>query len=247
MTQYMSKIAANISRVRAEIQRAAAAAGRNANDIMLLAVSKGQPADAVAAARAAGLREFGESYLQESLGKIAALGEAPLRWHFLGPVQSNKTRGIAEHFSWLHSLDRLSIAERLSRQRPAELPPLQVCLQVNVDGEATKSGVAPEALLELALAVAALPRLRLRGLMAIPRPRSGLPAQRRPFRELAALLAELRRASPRLAGLDTLSMGMSADLEAAVLEGATLVRIGAAIFGPRPRGSRRELGCTTKN
>ena len=247
MAQYMSKIAANISRVRAEIQRAAAAAGRNANDIMLLAVSKGQPADAVAEASDAGLRDFGESYLQEALGKMAALREVPLCWHFLGPVQSNKTRRIAEHFSWLHSLDRLAIAERLSRQRPVDRPPLQVCLQVNLDGEATKSGVAPEALTELALAVSALPRLRLRGLMAIPRPRSGQTAQRRPFRELADLLANLRRASPRLAGLDTLSMGMSADLEAAVLEGATLVRVGAAIFGPRPRNSRRELGCTTGN
>lgn len=234
----MSKIAANISRVRNEIQRAAEAAGRNANGIMLLAVSKGQPETAIAAAHAAGQLDFGESYLQEALIKMDALRRLPLRWHFLGPVQSNKTRRIAEHFSWLHSLDRWAIAERLARQRPAGMAPLQVCLQVNIDREPTKSGVVPEAAEALALAVSALPGLRLRGLMAIPRPCRGREAQRGPFRELARLLETLRRASPRLAGLDTLSMGMSADFEAAVLEGATLIRVGQAVFGPRPSNPR---------
>lgn len=243
----MSKIAANISRLRAEIQCAAAIAGRNANDIMLLAVSKGQSSDAIAAAHRAGVSDFGENYLQEALGKMRALPGLGLRWHFLGPVQSNKTRGIAERFDWLHSLDRLAIAERLSRQRPADRPPLQVCLQVDLDREVTKAGVAPHALEALALAVAELPGLRLRGLMAIPRPRRGRDAQRQPFRELAALLANLRRASPQLAGLDTLSMGMSADYQAAVLEGATLVRIGQALFGPRTAHSRQESECKTQS
>lgn len=240
----MNKIAANISRVRAEIQHLATTSRRNANDILLLAVSKGQAADAVLAAHGAGLCHFGESYLQEALPKIAQLHELGLTWHFLGPVQSNKTRRIAEHFSWLHSLDRLDTAERLARQRPADLPPLEVCLQVNIDREATKSGVDPDALETLALAVAALPGLRLRGLMAIPRPHRTGANQRAPFRELARLLAALRRTSPLLAGLDTLSMGMSADLGAAIAEGATIVRIGQAIFGPRSTYRRQETQCT---
>ncbi|HEX4881097.1 MAG TPA: YggS family pyridoxal phosphate-dependent enzyme [Porticoccaceae bacterium] len=240
----MSNIETNVSRVLAEIQHAAQAAGRNANAIALLAVGKGQGADALAAAYRAGLRHFGESYLQEALAKMAALRMPGIEWHFLGPVQANKTRGIAEHFSWLHSLDRLVIAERLARQRPAGLPPLQVCLQVNIDREPTKSGVAPEALEALALAVAELPGLRLRGLMAIPRERHTDAEQRAPFRRLAELLAALRVAAPRLAGLDTLSMGMSADLRAAVAEGATIVRVGQAIFGPRPSKPRQESPCT---
>lgn len=240
----MSKIAANISRVLREIQRATVAVDRNANDVMLLAVSKGHAADAVRAAHGAGLRHFGESYLQEALPKIAQLRELAITWHFLGPVQSNKTRRIAEHFSWLHSLDRLDIAERLARQRPTDLPPLEVCLQVNIDREATKSGVDPDALEALARAVATLPGLRLRGLMAIPRPRPDFAAQREPFRRLAQLLAALRRTSPDLAGLDTLSMGMSADLRAAIAEGATIVRIGQALFGPRAH-PRQETQWTT--
>ncbi len=241
----MSKIVANISRVLGEIQGAATAAGRTANAVMLLAVSKGQAADAVRAAHGAGLRHFGESYLQEALPKIAQLRELDITWHFLGPVQSNKTRRIAEHFAWLHSLDRLDIAERLARQRPPELPPLEVCLQVNIDREAAKSGVDPDALEALALAVAALPGIRLRGLMALPRPRPTFSAQREPFQRLARLLAALRRTSPHLAGLDTLSMGMSADLGAAIAEGATIVRVGQAIFGPRPPNSRQETQCIT--
>lgn len=240
----MSAIAANISRIRAEIQQAALAAGRNANDIMLLAVSKGQGTEAVLKAYHAGIRDFGESYLQEALGKVAALPQPDIRWHFLGPVQSNKTRRIAEHFAWLHSLDRLAIAERLAHQRPAGLPPLQVCLQVNLDDEPSKSGAAPAALEPLAQAVTRLPGLRLRGLMTIPRPRHHIAEQRQAFRRLADLLDQLRLRSPSLAGLDTLSMGMSADLQAAVAEGATIVRVGRALFGPRPANPQQELPCT---
>ncbi len=249
----MFNLAKNISAVRAEIQRAAQAAGRNANTVMLLAVSKGQPVEAIAAAVAAGVRDFGENQVQEALQKMAALDHEHLRWHFIGAVQSNKTRAIAEHFDWLHSLDRLSIAERLARQRPRGMAPLDVCLQVNIDREATKAGIDPDQLEVLARGVVALPNLRLRGLMVIPRPRAGMAqyvekftqrdglprpragmAQRQPFRELASLLARLRATSPRFAGLDTLSMGMSADLDAAIAEGATIVRVGRAIFGPRP-------------
>jgi pyridoxal phosphate enzyme (YggS family) len=229
----MFNLAKNISAVRAEIQGAAQAVDRNANAVMLLAVSKGQPVEAIAAAVAAGVRDFGENQIQEALQKMAALSQERLRWHFIGAVQSNKTRAIAEHFDWLHSLDRLSIAERLARQRPRGMAPLDVCLQVNIDREATKAGVDPDELEVLARGVVALPNLRLRGLMVIPRPRVG--AERHlPFRELASLLARLRATSPRFAGLDTLSMGMSADLDAAIAEGATIVRIGRAIFGPRP-------------
>ncbi|MBK6962140.1 MAG: YggS family pyridoxal phosphate-dependent enzyme [Gammaproteobacteria bacterium] len=229
----MFKLAENISAVRAEIHRTAQAAGRSANTVMLLAVSKGQPVEAIAAAVAAGVCDFGENQVQEALQKMAAFSHECLRWHFIGAVQSNKTRAIAEHFDWLHSLDRLSIAERLARQRPSGMAPLDVCLQVNIDRESTKAGVDPDQLEALALGVVALPALRLRGLMAIPRPRA-VGDQRQPFRELASLLARLRATSPRFAGLDTLSMGMSADLDAAIAEGATIVRIGRAIFGPRP-------------
>ncbi|HLS99742.1 MAG TPA: YggS family pyridoxal phosphate-dependent enzyme [Porticoccaceae bacterium] len=227
----MTNITANINRVRERLDNAARAAGRDPAAITLLAVSKTQPAASIRAAHAGGLRDFGENYLQEALDKIALLRDlADIRWHFIGPIQSNKTRAIAEHFAWAHGVDRLKIAERLSQQRPAALPPLNVCLQVNIDGEASKSGVAPEALPALADAVAALPGLRLRGLMAIPAPSDDAAAQRAPFFRLAQQLATLRA---RLPGLDTLSMGMSDDLEAAIAEGSTLVRVGTAIFGPR--------------
>src|SRR5690606_19203547 len=227
----MTNITANINRVRERLDNAARAAGRDPAAITLLAVSKTQPAASIRAAHAGGLRDFGENYLQEALDKIALLRDlADIRWHFIGPMQSNKTRAIAEHFAWAHGVDRLKIAERLSQQRPAALPPLNVCLQVNIDGEASKSGVAPEALPALADAVAALPGLRLRGLMAIPAPSDDAAAQRAPFFRLAQQLATLRA---RLPGLDTLSMGMSDDLEAAIAEGSTLVRVGTAIFGPR--------------
>ncbi|BDI06941.1 YggS family pyridoxal phosphate enzyme [Sphaerotilus microaerophilus] len=207
-------------------------AGRSADSVTLLAVSKTQPAAAVRAAHAAGQSAFGENYVQEGLAKIEALADLrpELEWHLIGPLQSNKTRVVAEAFDWVHSIDRLKIAQRLSEQRPAWAAPLQVCLQVNVSGEGSKSGVAPAGLPALAQAVAALPRLRLRGLMAIPEPAGDEAAQRQPHRALRELLEALRQQG---LALDTLSTGMSADLEAAVLEGATLVRVGTAIFGER--------------
>ena len=229
----MTNIAANINRVRERLAIAARAAGRDPAAITLLAVSKTQAAASIRAAHGEGLGDFGENYLQEALDKMALLQDlTEIRWHFIGPIQSNKTRAIAEHFAWVHGIDRLKIAERLSQQRPTALPPLNVCIQVNIDGEASKSGVAPAALPALADAVAALPGLRLRGLMLIPAPRVDTAAQRAPFLRLAQQLATL---STRLPGLDTLSMGMSDDLEAAIAEGSTLVRIGTAIFGPRPK------------
>ena len=202
--------------------------------VRLLAVSKTQDAQAVREAAACGLADFGENYVQEALEKIAALAplRAQLRWHLVGPLQSNKTRVVAEAFDWVHTLDRLRIAQRLSEQRPPQLPPLQVCVQVNVSGQASKSGVSLQELDALAHAVAALPRLRLRGLMAIPEPTDDPQAQRGPHRLLALRLAELRRQG---LDLDTLSMGMSDDLEAAIAEGATIVRVGTALFGPRAR------------
>jgi hypothetical protein len=228
----MSTITENLHHVHRRIAAACTAAQRPVQSVTLLAVSKTFGADAVREAHAAGQRAFGENYVQEALEKIQALGalRSQLEWHLIGPLQSNKTRAVAEAFDWVQSVDRLKIAERLSAQRPAALPPLQVCLQVNVSGEASKSGVAPAEAPALARAVAALPGLRLRGLMAIPEPVDDPQAQHRPHRELAALLQRLR--DDGLA-LDTLSMGMSADLEAAVAEGATMLRIGSAIFGAR--------------
>ena len=228
--QVMSTIEKNIAKVAARIREAAQAVGRDPASVGLLAVSKTKPADAVREAHAAGLRDFGENYLQEALDKQAELSELPLTWHFIGPIQSNKTKSIAEHFDWVHSVDRLKIAQRLSDQRPAELPPLNICLQVNVSGEASKSGCAPEELPQLAQAVAAMPRLRLRGLMCIPAPSEDPAEQRAAFARLRALRDELPLT------LDTLSMGMSQDLEAAIAEGATWVRIGTALFGARDYG-----------
>ena len=223
----MSTIAKNIAKVAARIREAAQAAGRAPETVGLLAVSKTQPAAAIRQAHGAGLLDFGENYLQEALEKQAELSDLPLTWHFIGPIQSNKTKPIAEHFHWVHSVDRLKIAQRLSNQRPPELPPLNVCLQVNVSGEASKSGCAPEDVPELARAIAALPNLRLRGLMAIPEP-SDDPAEQH------VAFARLRQLQQALAlELDTLSMGMSQDLEAAIAEGATWVRIGTALFGAR--------------
>jgi len=212
-------------------------AGRDPASVTLVAVSKRQPLERVRAAVAAGQRHFGENTLQGALGHMDALvdapGEADLTWHFIGAIQSNKTRPIAERFDWVHTIEREKIARRLSEQRPAAAPPLEVCIQVNVDDEPSKSGCAPEELAPLADLVAGLPRLRLRGLMCIPAPAEGLDAQRRPFARLRRLLEELNGCGHRL---DTLSMGMSADLEAAILEGATLVRVGTDVFGPRPDG-----------
>ena len=217
--------------VRAEIAAAAASAGRNVSDITLLAVSKAQPAEAVRAAFAAGLTDFGESYLNEALAKLEALEDLPLTWHFIGRLQANKTRPIAERFQWVHGIDRLHIAERLAQQRPVHAPPLNVCLQVNLAGESSKAGVAPAELPALAAAVAALARLRLRGLMCIPPPETGPQAQRAWFAQLRQLRDGLNAAG---AALDTLSMGMSSDFPSAILEGSTLVRVGTALFGERP-------------
>ncbi len=228
--QVMSTIAENIAKVRERIREAEQACGRPSGGVALLAVSKTKPAAAIREAHAAGLVDFGENYLQEALGKQAELADLALTWHFIGPIQSNKTRPIAEHFHWVHSVDRLKVAERLSAQRPAQSPPLNVCLQVNVSGEASKSGCAPEELPALAAAVAALPNLKLRGLMAIPEPTEDVAAQRAAFARLRELLTALNL------GLDTLSMGMSHDLEAAIAEGATCVRIGTALFGARDYG-----------
>ncbi len=228
--QVMSTIEKNIAKVAARIREAAQAVGRDPASVGLLAVSKTQPAATIREAAEAGMRDFGENYLQEALDKQGELSELPLTWHFIGPIQSNKTKSIAEHFDWVHSVDRLKIAQRLSDQRPAELPPLNICLQVNVSGEASKSGCAPEELPQLAQAVAAMPRLRLRGLMCIPAPSEDPAEQRAAFARLRALRDELPLT------LDTLSMGMSQDLEAAIAEGATWVRIGTALFGARDYG-----------
>jgi len=223
----MSTIADNILQVGSRIQAAAKAAHRDENSIHLLAVSKTKPAQALREAYAAGLRDFGENYLQEALGKQLELADLPLIWHFIGPIQSNKTRAIAEHFDWVHSVDRLKIAQRLSEQRPAELPPLNICIQVNVSGEASKSGCTPVDLPALAEAISALPRLKLRGLMAIPEPTEARAEQDAAFAAVQTLQASLDLP------LDTLSMGMSHDLESAIAQGATWVRIGTALFGAR--------------
>ena len=227
----MTSIAANLQAVHARIAAACAQAGRDAREVRLLAVSKTWPADAVRDAAAAGQVAFGESYVQEAVAKIDTLAAAALEWHFIGPLQSNKTRPVAERFAWVHSIDRAKIAERLSAQRPTTLPPLQVCVEVNVSGESSKSGCAPGEAVELARHVAALPHLVLRGLMAIPEPTDDVALQRSRF----AALRQLRDRIDAECGLalDTLSMGMSDDLEAAIAEGATVVRVGTAIFGAR--------------
>lgn len=226
----MSTIADNIASVAARIAAAANAAGRDESSIHLLAVSKTKPAAALREAHAAGIRDFGENYLQEALGKQLELVDLPLTWHFIGPIQSNKTRAIAEHFDWVHSVDRLKIAQRLSEQRPAELPPLNICIQVNVSGEASKSGCASADLPALATAIAQLPHLCLRGLMAIPEPTDERSAQDAAFAAVRQLQEQLNL------DLDTLSMGMSHDLESAIAQGATWVRIGTALFGARDYG-----------
>jgi PLP dependent protein len=236
----MATIAHNRQQVIERIASACVQAQRSVDSVTLLAVSKTFDATQVREAAAAGQRAFGENYVQEALDKIAALAElrATLEWHLIGPLQSNKTRVVAEAFDWVHSVDRLKIAQRLSEQRPQHLPPLQLCLQVNISGEASKSGLAPDEVGPVATAVARLPRLRLRGLMSIPEPAAELEAQRLPHRRLRELLATIN-ARHGLA-LDTLSMGMSADLAAAVLEGATIVRVGSAIFGTRTRAERTD-------
>ena len=209
---------------------AATTAGRSVDSVTLLAVSKGQPAELIRAAADAGVTNVGESYLAEALAKMEALGEIPLTWHFVGRLQANKTRQVAERFAWVHGVDRLKIAERLAAQRPYHAPPLNVCIQVNLAGEASKGGVPAPEVAGLAAAVAALPRLMLRGLMCIPPEESDPGRQREWFARLRALRDSLNTGG---LGLDTLSMGMSGDFEAAIQEGATLVRIGTALFGPR--------------
>jgi len=232
----MSAIETGLQAVRGRIAAAALAAGRDPHDIELIAVSKTFPAPAVIEAVRCGQRAFGENYAQEGVAKIQALRDlpmpaaGPLVWHFIGPIQSNKTRLIAEHFDWVQSVDRLNVAQRLSTQRPPEMPELQLCIQVNVSGEPTKHGVAPGALAELAHQVCALPRVRLRGLMAIPEPNTDPSRARQQLRALRELKDGLRSMG---AAFDTLSMGMSDDLEAAIAEGATMVRVGRAIFGER--------------
>ena len=229
----MAIIADNLQQVHERVARACAHATRPVESVTLLVVSKTFDADAVRAAFDAGARQFGENYVLEAVEKIAALADlrAQIEWHLIGPLQSNKTRVVAEQFDWVHSVDRLKIAQRLSEQRPAHLAPLQLCLQVNISGEPSKSGLAPEDVADVARAVARLPRVCLRGLMAIPEPATGFEAQRAPHRALHELMRSLQ--GDGLA-LDTLSIGMSADLEAAIVEGATIVRVGSAIFGARP-------------
>lgn len=226
----MTTIASNLQAVRDAITAAAVGAGRHASEVKLLAVSKTFAPDALREAYHAGQMCFAESYVQEALDKIAALQDLPIEWHYIGPIQSNKTRTIAENFAWVHSVDRLKIAERLSEQRPAHLPPMQVCLQVNISREASKSGVAPDEVGTLARAIAKLPNLKLRGLMAVPAPGDDVTAQRLPFAQLRKLRDQLDQQGLQL---DTLSMGMSHDFAAAIAEGSTLVRIGTAIFGGR--------------
>jgi len=224
-------LALQVQEVRERVARAVAAAGRSAHSVTLLAVGKAQPLALLRAAADAGLTDFGESYLNEALEKVAALQDRALTWHYIGRLQANKTGPVAEAFAWVHAVDRLKIAERLSAQRPYHAPPLNVCLQVNLAGEASKGGVPPAQLAPLAAAVAALPRLTLRGLMCLPPQETDPARQRHWFAQLRALKEEL---NGRGAGLDTLSMGMSDDFEAAIAEGATIVRLGTVLFGPRP-------------
>lgn len=228
----MTTISNNVQDTKNRIRQAVRACGRHDGEVRLLAVSKTWPADAVREAWRAGQRAFGENYVQEAVTKITALNDLDLEWHFIGPLQSNKTREVAEHFAWVHSIDRLRIAERLSAQRPADLPDLQICLQINVSGEDTKSGIPPDEAAALAQAVMKLPRLHLRGLMCIPEPSDDPDVLRTRFRQLRELRDQL---NANISGgrLDVLSMGMSDDFELAIREGSTLVRMGTAIFGSR--------------
>lgn len=243
MSPSHTEAATRLAAVRARIAAAAQRYGRDPANVQLIAVSKTQPAARVAQLAELGQRDFGENYLQEALTKIAALRDRALVWHFIGQLQSNKTRAVAEHFDWVHTVDRAKLADRLAAQRPAHAAPLAVCVQVHLGDETSKGGVAPERLPELLAHVAALPRLRLRGLMAIPPEESDHDAQRAWFARLRALFDAARRQHPQL---DTLSMGMSGDLEAAIAEGATAVRIGTALFGargvPAPNGAPAPSG-----
>ena len=229
----MANIENNTTSVQRRLQQAARDAGRNPEDILLLAVSKTRTSAQVRTVLESGLSSFGENYLQEAVEKIAQLSNSAISWHFIGPLQSNKTRQVAEHFDWVHTVDRLKIAKRLSDQRAPDMPALNVCLQINIDNESSKSGLSPEQAIEVANSVALLPNLRLRGLMAIPKPSTEPAEQRQPFARLRALLEEINTRLDNSQKLDTLSMGMSGDLEPAIYEGATIVRVGTDIFGPR--------------
>ncbi|MDG0968461.1 MAG: YggS family pyridoxal phosphate-dependent enzyme [Porticoccaceae bacterium] len=229
----MHRLEANIVQVKARLQAAAAASGRNPNTVMLLAVSKTRDPKSIQQVAQTGITNFGENYLQEALEKIDTLKSLGLIWHFIGPIQSNKTRQIAENFSWVHSIDRLKIAQRLSAQRPLTMPPLNICLQVNIDQEATKAGFSGDQIPLVIDEIAQLPNIKLRGLMSIPAAQHDPAAQRLPFAQLRSLLEETNCSLDNYKKLDTLSMGMSADLEAAILEQATIVRVGTDIFGPR--------------
>jgi len=224
------RVTENLRKIRDLLAKSAVEAQRDPGTVKLLAVSKKQPVAKVLEAARAGQRDFGENFVQEGLEKIEMTMSHDLIWHFIGHLQSNKTRAVAEHFDWVHTIDRLRTAERLSRQRPPELPPMNICLQVNVDDDAAKSGITPAALPELALAVRELPQLSLRGLMSLPAIRTSPDEQRKPFRKLRELADSLSAIDVEF---DTLSMGMSDDFEAAIAEGATIVRIGTAVFGPR--------------
>jgi pyridoxal phosphate enzyme (YggS family) len=225
----------NISSIQRRLQQAVSDAGRTANEVLLLAVSKTRTSTQIKAALAAGITSFGENYLQEALEKIDQLSSAELDWHFIGPLQSNKTRLAAENFSWIHSVDRLKIAQRLSDQRPSTMAPLNLCLQINIDNEPSKSGFSAQQALAAAADIANLPNVKLRGLMAIPQSRTDLKAQRTPFIKLRQLKDQINSLLDNSQKLDTLSMGMSGDMDAAILEGATIVRVGTDIFGPRDR------------
>lgn len=229
----MTNIAKNLEIVLSQINYACQNAQRSFDDLLLLAVSKTRSAEELAIAYEKGQRHFGENYLQEALDKIEQLNSLDICWHFIGPIQSNKTRAIAENFDWVHSVDRLKIAQRLSAQRPDQTPPLNICLQINISEEESKSGILPNQLPELATQILALPNIRLRGLMAIPASSSDPIQQRKPFQQMQQLLQQLKQQHPDHPELDTLSMGMSGDMEAAIAEGATIVRIGTAIFGAR--------------
>ncbi len=226
----MIDLSANLAQIRQRIQLAVTHSNRTLGEVQLLAVSKTQPASTIRAATELGLTAFGENYLQEAIHKITELSHLNLSWHFIGRVQSNKCRLIAEHFAWAHGIDSLKQAQRLSTYRPPQLPPLNLCLQVNTSGESSKGGLSPDQIMALATEVSALPNLKLRGLMALPAPSDDLIQQHQPFQLLAQLLDELQQ---KLPDLDTLSMGMSSDLEAAIAEGATIIRIGTALFGQR--------------
>ncbi|HZV63034.1 MAG TPA: YggS family pyridoxal phosphate-dependent enzyme [Methylophilaceae bacterium] len=230
----MTTITERLQAVKASINAAAIANGRYPDTVQLLAVSKAHPAEKVREAHAAGQRLYGENYLQEALDKQAQLTDLDIEWHFIGPIQSNKTQPIARHFAWVHGVERIKIAERLNAARPEDMQPLQVCIQVNVSGEASKSGIPAEEVIPLAEAITQLPRLRLRGLMSIPAPVSDVALQRKQFRLVREAFEKLRQQLPDATHLDTLSIGMSEDYPSAIAEGATIVRIGSAIFGARP-------------